>query len=239
MSDSDDISIKQYHDKSLNQANKSFDFAVKFAVTGLIFFILGFCTILVTYNREDFTDVISSLNTITNTFDQKKFKNILNNDNQLDQEDTIEGEGNITEKPEISKEIDDLRDLRDDISFVSSQIKKKLLTVSRELVVVSLVGGGLIEAIAAINFLQYRKVVSQVTKDLDTYQRFFIANNICNDLKDPLKDETRCELVKVIAGIPIPSVDKGTNNPKGDSRDSSNGQTPPQSSTTDKSNEEG
>lgn len=207
MSDSDNISLSKYHKKSLNQANKSFYSAVTFAVIGLIFFISGFCTILVTYNREDFTDVISSLNTITNTFDQRKFNNILNNIyNKLDQENASEDEGNTTEKPNISKEIDNLRTLEDEISSVSSQIKKKLLTVSRELVVVSLVGGGLIEVIAAINFFQYGKTVSQVTKDLDTYQRFFIANNICNDLHDPLKDETRCELVKVIAGIP--SADK-------------------------------
>ena len=55
----------------------------------------------------------------------------------------------------------------------------------------------MLEVISAIIF---GRAASQKTKNLHRHQRFFLANSICNDLKDP-KDESRIDLIKVIAGV--------------------------------------
>ncbi len=236
MSNPDGISIKKYHEKSLNQANKSFYFAVIFAVTGLIFFILGFGSIFNNNGKEKITNVTKEVYELGKDLDrvnEKLRRGIVQyQESQKNRNDESKND-NLADL--IDEELKQLETLRSDIAVINLRVKGEFDASTIALVVVSLVGGGLIEAIAAINFLQYRKAVSQITKDLDRYQKFLIANNICNDLKDPLKDKTRCELVKVIAGIPILSVDKGAKDSSGDSSDSSNGQNPPQSSTTDDS----
>jgi len=69
---------------------------------------------------------------------------------------------------------------------------------------ISLISGGLIEVISAINFYLYGKTSAQLVNfqsRLDTTQRFLLANSICESLEGESKEKARSELVRKIARI--------------------------------------
>ena len=73
-----------------------------------------------------------------------------------------------------------------------------------EVAVIGTIGGALIEVISAINFYLYGKAATQMAdfqKRLDVTQRFLLANSICESLEGEVKQRSRSELVRVLAGV--------------------------------------
>ena len=72
----------------------------------------------------------------------------------------------------------------------------------QEIAVISIISGSLIEVISGINFYLYGKTTSQMSEfqtRLEMIQRYLLANSICEGLKGDHKQESRKELVRVIA----------------------------------------
>ena len=73
--------------------------------------------------------------------------------------------------------------------------------------VVSVIAGALVEVMSGINFYLYGKASAQLAQfhgPLDRTQRFLLANSVCSALKkDEIKDQTRADLVRAIAGASL------------------------------------
>jgi hypothetical protein len=82
-----------------------------------------------------------------------------------------------------------------------------LLTTQIESIgIISVVGGGIVEVIAGINFMLYGKTTDQLAdfhERLDQTQRFLLANSICESLEGNAKQQARAELIHVIASARI------------------------------------
>src|SRR6266516_35906 len=72
----------------------------------------------------------------------------------------------------------------------------------------SLIGGVVINAVASLNFSLYGRTLNQLTTfqaplafqaPLDRISRFLIANSMCENINDDLKNSTRARLVEIIA----------------------------------------
>lgn len=69
--------------------------------------------------------------------------------------------------------------------------------------IISVIGGALIEFIAAVNFYLYGKTTTQLNLfhgRLEVTQRFLLANSLCDRLGDTHQDETRSFLIRQLAG---------------------------------------
>jgi hypothetical protein len=80
---------------------------------------------------------------------------------------------------------------------------------SNNLSAVSLISGALIEVISAINFYLYAKASSQLAAfhvALERTQRMLMANSICELIEGDLKQSTRADLVRRVAGLPVASL---------------------------------
>ena len=77
-----------------------------------------------------------------------------------------------------------------------------LLEQLEEIAMITTVGGSLSAFISAINFYIYNRSSNQVGTfqcSIDMWQRFLLADNICNEITDDaLKNETRAQLIKTI-----------------------------------------
>lgn len=77
---------------------------------------------------------------------------------------------------------------------------------SQSAAVISLVSGALIEFISGINFYLYGKTSAQLTgfqARLDTTQRYLLANSMCEGLDGDIKQNTRADLIRAVAGIVV------------------------------------
>ncbi|MEL7225015.1 MAG: hypothetical protein AAGL17_09120 [Cyanobacteria bacterium J06576_12] len=78
---------------------------------------------------------------------------------------------------------------------------------------VSLISGALVEVVAGINFYLYSRASNQLSSfhtRLDVTQRFLLANSLCENLEGELKNETRADLVRLIANYKVePDKEKG------------------------------
>ena len=78
---------------------------------------------------------------------------------------------------------------------------------------VSLISGALVEVVAGINFYLYSRASNQLScfhTRLDVTQRFLLANSLCENLEGELKNETRADLVRLIANYKVePDKEKG------------------------------
>jgi Cyanobacterial TRADD-N associated 2-Transmembrane domain len=66
---------------------------------------------------------------------------------------------------------------------------------------ISLISGGVIEVISAINFYLYAKTSAQLAEfhtRLDRTQRFLLANSLCESLDGQFKQKARLELIRKI-----------------------------------------
>ena len=72
-----------------------------------------------------------------------------------------------------------------------------------DVAIISVIGGALIEFIAAVNFYLYGKTTTQLNLfhgRLEVTQRFLLANSLCDRLGDTHQDETRSYLIRQLAG---------------------------------------
>lgn len=87
--------------------------------------------------------------------------------------------------------------------FLLAAIAFQQMTQNAELAKVALIGGALIEFIAAVNFYLYGRTLSQLTlfqERLENTQRFLLANSLCENLSGDLKDQTRAALILTLVG---------------------------------------
>jgi len=77
-----------------------------------------------------------------------------------------------------------------------------LLKQLEEIAMITAIGGSLSAFVSAINFYIYNRSSNQVGTfqcSIDMWQRFLLADNICNEITDDaLKNETRAQLIKTI-----------------------------------------
>ncbi len=86
--------------------------------------------------------------------------------------------------------------------FMAAIVFRMVGQEGSDLPMITLIGGALIEFIAGINFYLYGKTLSQLTLfqgRLEVTQRFLLANSLCNQLGDELRDETRADLITRLA----------------------------------------
>ena len=72
-----------------------------------------------------------------------------------------------------------------------------------DVAIISVIGGALIEFIAAVNFYLYGKTTTQLNLfhgRLEVTQRFLLANSLCDRLGNTHQDETRSYLIRQLAG---------------------------------------
>lgn len=73
-----------------------------------------------------------------------------------------------------------------------------MLANNRDISLVALASGVIIEFICTINFYLYNKTLTQLTLfqgRLEITQRFLLANSLCESLGDELRDQTRADLI--------------------------------------------
>ncbi len=76
---------------------------------------------------------------------------------------------------------------------------------------VSLIGGVVTNAVASLNFSLYGRTLNQLTTfqaPLDRISRFLIANSMCENINDDLKNSTRAKLVEIIANTSLENIGK-------------------------------
>jgi TRADD-N domain-containing protein len=89
------------------------------------------------------------------------------------------------------------------ISAVSFIVYRQQL---QDAAIISVISGGLIELISAINFYLYWKTAAQMAdfqSRLDITQRYLLANSICEGLEGDYRQQRRSELVQEIAKIKL------------------------------------
>lgn len=170
--------IENSHENSLKQADKSFKFASKLGLIGLLFFFLALGATYFAHKQEKFTTLSDNIVELS-----KSITTV-----------TVQLENN--EQEDLSKE---LSKIRDELNDVSLNVKKELVGLNNNFIIISLIGGCFIWLIAIINFYQYGKAISQLADRLDRNQRFMLANNICDQLDD--KNNARLTLLKRVADV--------------------------------------
>jgi hypothetical protein len=81
--------------------------------------------------------------------------------------------------------------------------------------IISLLCGGVVEGIAALNFLLYRRTLGELEKfhaRLDRTQQYLLANSICEKLDEKLGQTAKAELVRAIMETLVPSEKKPKEN---------------------------
>jgi hypothetical protein len=71
---------------------------------------------------------------------------------------------------------------------------------------ISLISGALVEVISGVNFYLYARASEQLVTfhvRLDRTQNILLANSVCENLEGEIKQQTRSELVRMIASIPV------------------------------------
>ena len=73
---------------------------------------------------------------------------------------------------------------------------------------ITTLSGAIVEVIAGLNFWLFGKTAGQLDAfhvRLEQTQRFLLANSVCQNLEGPERNETRSELVKLIANSVVPT----------------------------------
>ena len=90
------------------------------------------------------------------------------------------------------------------LAFFLAAVGLLLLSKPQEIALVSVIGGAIAEVISGLKFYLYGKASAQLAefqRRLDRTQRFLLANSVCSALEnDEIRDQTRADLVRVIAG---------------------------------------
>ncbi len=171
--------LDKYNKEGLKQANKSFCFSALLALIGFLFFLAPFSLVFFSQKNVEtnFTEIKEKLAEVSSKLAEVS-----------------------SEPAEVSSE---LAEVSSELAEVSSRLveeRKYLAYLRRELIFASSVGGIVIEIISAIIF---GRAASQKAENLHRYQRFFLANSICDKLENKdYKQTARNELIKVIAGVP-------------------------------------
>ncbi len=77
-------------------------------------------------------------------------------------------------------------------------------TASTEVTTAGVVGGALSTFISGVNFFLYGKTLDQLNVfqgKLENTQRFMLANSLCENLENGLKQKTRARLIGKLAGV--------------------------------------
>jgi hypothetical protein len=107
--------------------------------------------------------------------------------------------------------------------FFVSAISFLLAGNSAQVSIISVISGGLVEVISAINFWLYRQTSQQLDffhSRLEQTQRLILANTVCENISQAKRDETRAELVHTIAqsikntGFPVGRTRVGGGQPR-------------------------
>ncbi len=178
--------LDKYNKEGLKQANKSFCFSALLALIGFLFFLAPFSLVFFSQKNVEtnFTEIKEKLAEVSS-----KLAEVSSEPAEVS-----------SELAEVSSE---LAEVSSELAEVSSRLveeRKYLAYLRRELIFASSVGGIVIEIISAIIF---GRAASQKAENLHRYQRFFLANSICDKLENKdYKQTARNELIKVIAGVP-------------------------------------
>ncbi len=81
--------------------------------------------------------------------------------------------------------------------------------------IISLICGGVVEGIAALNFLLYGRALRELEKfhaRLDRTQQYLLANSICEKLDEKLRQTAQAELARVIMDTLLPGGKKPKEN---------------------------
>jgi hypothetical protein len=96
------------------------------------------------------------------------------------------------------------------LAFFLAAVAFLLTDKSQNVAYISLISGGIIEAISGINFYLYRTTSVQLAEfhtRLDRTQRFLLANSLCETLEGDFRQNARLELIRTIAGIEVNKVE--------------------------------
>lgn len=77
-------------------------------------------------------------------------------------------------------------------------------TVSTEVTTAGIFGGALSSFISGVNFFLYGKTLNQLNifqSKLESTQRFLLANSLCENLENNLKQKTRARLIGKLVGV--------------------------------------
>jgi hypothetical protein len=83
-----------------------------------------------------------------------------------------------------------------------------LATQNRDVAIISVISGAIVEVISGVNFYLYGKTAEQIKyfhRPLEQTQRFLLANSVCESLDGEIKQKTRAQLVATIAEFDLES----------------------------------
>lgn len=83
------------------------------------------------------------------------------------------------------------------------------LAANRDVAVVSVISGAVIEVIAGLNFVLYGRTTAQLSvfhSRLELTQRFLLANSLCEGLEGDLRGQTRATLINKLASIALAQI---------------------------------
>lgn len=88
--------------------------------------------------------------------------------------------------------------------FVLAVVYVMMSQPGRDISIISLISGALIEVIAGINFYLYGKTAGQMAEfqsRLDSTQRFLLANSVCESLEGEAKAQARVSLSELLREV--------------------------------------
>lgn len=179
MSNFNRLFFDKSYKKRLKQANKSFWVGVSSGIAGLLFFVVALSSIY-------FVDTEKKLQTLDNNFEYVN-KRL---DSVIEQLTILKNNKSIVNNESSKLLLNELDQLEDGLNDLSVKISKHLTSFNNNnFIIVSLLGGGFLEIIAIVNFIQYGKVIAQVSDSSDKYQMFYLVNSIYEEFDDEQKKE--------------------------------------------------
>lgn len=212
MYDFNRLFFEESYNKCLKQADKSFCVGIVSGITGLLFFVAALSVIY-------FANTKTNFDLLNENFDNE-IENIDDGIKKID-EIKIKSDESESKSAETDKEIRTrLVDLKNELEHLSLNIQRDLTTVNNKyLVIVGLLGGGFLELIAIVNFVQYGKVIAKVSDSTDRNQMFHLAYSIYEKLDNELEKKAFLELMQKI----IPNVQSSLTDTEHPNKDKSNG----------------
>ncbi len=201
MSDFNRLFFDKSYKKSLKQADKSFWVGISSSITGLLFFVAALSVIYFANTKTNFDllnkrfdNEIEKIDVGIKTFDDIKIESDESdlNSAETDEEIRARNEEIRARNEEIRARNEEIRtrlvDLKNELEHLSLKIQRDLTTVNdKYLVIVCLLGGGFLELIAIVNFVQSGKIIAKVSDSSDKNQMFYLVNSIYEQFDDEHK----------------------------------------------------
>ena len=199
MSDFNRLFFEQSYNKSLKQADKIFWVGIVSGITGFLFFVAALSSISFANTKDNFANLNQNVKAASENMNKaiekdeviKSYKSELKSVENNEDISTINEEIRAKNK-EIrarNKEIrDELVNLKNELEHLSLKFQRQFTTFNyKYLVIVSLLGGGFLELIAIVSFVQYSKINTKASDSSDKNQMFYLVNSIYEQFDDEHK----------------------------------------------------